>query len=1020
MLPTRFKTKSTFIDICIVFLLGLAPLLWFHSNHIVNSEDMFLLLDYEKWRNMFYVWNDLINVGSDYILITPTVIFQTLNSLPIILGATEGEAQRIMFVIWFTVPGLAMYWMMREFVRGEGSRTAALMAVGLYMFNLYQVPIWIGFNHANLCTYATFPAVLVLVRRVWMERRMFSIWGLALILVLLIASGTAINPPLLAVILMFMACYLVNLFISEGGLSDPESRRQLFRFIPGFTLAFVIVQAFWVIPFLGQHFLNLSQVSLSENIKFIEDTGWLKQISHSSSLSNVLTMQADWTWYQGWQEPYTTYSGSYSSNFVLKIFAWIPFSLAVIGLLFGKGAYKKFFAFATVIFLLLSMGVNGFMEPIYTWLVKNIPFFWIIRSPWYKFGIVTALGFAYLGGLGAAAIVRFLPLNRSPKGVTLVGFLFLANLVYTYPLILGKMFPTSDERKVLPHRHADVPDYVWQASRWLDEQNEYSRVITLPESTAWAYPWGFAGHMPAIWQFSHRPVVFPFFNKLAFNSGSNDLLKLYYQSLYNGWTDRAGEFARLLGSRYILHESDVRFELYAGDTDDPAFIREKLSHQSDISLAKSFGAWDIYRLDEKVEKFHTSPALTTVIGDLKTLVPMIALDKSLDNPAFLISDGNTQENLKQALTEWPLKEVQVAGTHTEQLKTQIEKKEVLLDENPATFTWHSQQMKSSIERSTQGVSIVKGEGMFPEDEGENQTHLWMVTNNGKHYHITNDSTQPLRTNLTLTATSFKTARSLYTYLNDKLLNVTTVLDPDQDHTLIIPSIELSPGENILSFYSPYGGDQRGTRRVTFGFKPNSIKLGPLNFNGNWWVPTEGTYKVRVNSSGSKTCQGINRVFIDGQPVEDGSSLTLDQGQHRVSLEQQCTEGYALQFVPSYDKGLQNSESPELKVTKISPSEYQIKTVASKPYFLIFNESYNPFWEVWVNGKQKKQHFIANGYANGYYIDQTGEQDIRVYYWPQTLFNIGGLISISCILFFAIMVIVFKFRTKKNNIPATPV
>jgi hypothetical protein len=998
-----FKNKPTAIDLCIVFVLGLVPLLWFRSNLVINSEDMALLLDYEKWHDILFVWNDKINVGTDYILITPDYFFQSINALPQIMGASAGEAQRIMFVVWFTIPGLSMYWMMREFVPGEGSRTAALMAVGLYMFNLYEIPMWLGFNHANICAYATFPAILVVIRRVWKERRMFSAWGLALLLILLVASGAAINPPLLAILLMFLSAYFINLFVAEGGVSDHESRQQLFRFLPGFFLAFVTVQAFWVIPFLGQQILNFSQVSLSENIKYIEDIGWLKGISVPTSLKNVITMQADWIWYQGWQEPYTIYSSNYKTNFVLKTFAWIPFSLVVIGLLFGKGTYKKFFGWVTVIFLLLSMGVNSFMEPIYSWLVKNIPFFWIIRSPWYKFGMVTVLGFAYLGGLGAAAIVRFWPLKKSPKGVAFVGFLFLANLVYTYPLVLGKMFPLSHERKILPHKHADVPDYVWEASRWLDEQDDYSRVITLPENTAWVYPWGFSSSMPAVFQFSHRSVVYPFFNKLAFNSGSNDLLKLYYQSLYNGWTDRAGELARLLGSRYILHERDVRQELYAGDTDDPTFIREKLSHQSGISMAKSFGDWDIYRINNGVEKFHVASELTALVGDLKTLVPIITLDKHLEKPAFLISDGNSKESLKQALTEWPLKEIQVAGTHVEKIRDQ----ETSLDQKPITFTWHSQQMKSSIERSISGVSIIKGDGLFPKEE--NQTYWWLQTNKGKHFYITNNSKQTVMTSLTLTANSFKTPRSLYTYLNDDLLNVTEVLPPDQDHALIIPNVKLQPGENILSFYTPYGGDQRGGKRVTFGFKPSSIKLGPFNFTGDWSLPREETYKVRVNASKSKECQGINRVFMDGQPVRNGATLTVGKGQHKVRMEQQCTEAYALQLVPVSRNTPQNLDYQKLETIKISPSEYRIKTVASKPYFLIFNESYNPFWEVTVNGKQQKQHFVANGYANGYYIDQVGEHDVHIYYWPQNLFIIGGLISAAVILLFVFAAII---RLKK--------
>jgi hypothetical protein len=1017
--PAEYPIKSVFVDLAFIILLGLTPLLWFHSDFIINSEDMALPPDFWKWRNIFYVWNEQVSVGTNYILTVPAVIFQTITALPQILGATAAESQRIMFVIWFTIPGLTMYWMMREFVRGDGSRAAALMAVGLYMFNLYQIPMWIGFSIANLCAYATLPAVLVLVRRVWQEKRLFSGWGLALVLVLLIASGAAINPPLLAVLLMFMSVYLVNLFVSEGGLSDPESRRQLLKFIPGFALAFVAVQSFWIIPFLGQYLLNLSLVDLAKTAENIESTGWLTGISANTGLLNVLRMQADWTWYQGWMEPYTTYSSAYRTNIVLLVFAWIPFTLAAIGAWSGKGTYRKFFGWATAASLLLSMGSNGFiMKPVYTWLVENIPLFWIIRSPWYKFGIITALGFAYLGGLGAAVLYQrtrsFLTVKEQPAKISMVILLFLANLVYTYPLVLGKMFPLPHERTVLPSRHADVPEYVWEASRWIDEQKEFSRIITLPESTSWIYPWGFSGSMPAVFQFSHRPVVFPFFNKLAFNSGSNDLLKLYYRSLYEGWTDHTGEFARLLGSRYILHESDVRYKLFAGDTDDPAFIRERLSRQSDIELAKSFGAWDIYRLKDGVERIYAAPAITPVIGDFNTLVPIIALDRRLDAPAFLLSEGNSSRILNKALSEWPLKTIQVAGTHIEDLKERINSGELVPRNTPIAFTWHSQQMKSSVQRAARGVILIKESGFFPEEKNGIDTYWWMEINKGKHFRVINQTDHTVISNLSLTTISFKTPRTLYTYLNDTLLKVTAMLAPDQEHTVIVPNITLQPGENILSFYSPYGLEKRGERNLSFGFKPGSIKVGPMNYEADWWTPAKDTYRLRVHSSNDRLSEKHNKLFFDGQPISNGSEVRVAAGPHHLALEQESSEDYSVQLTPASGKVRENTQSPGLDVERVSPTEFRIRASSSSPYFLVFNESYNPFWRISVNGKRIDEHFVVNGYANGYYIDQTGDHEIRLYYWPQILFNVGGAISLITILVFAISVTAGRLKKAKSR------
>ncbi len=1011
--------KGVFLDLCFIVLLGLTPLLWFHSDFILNSEDMVLHPDFEKWRNIFYVWNEQVSVGTNYILTLPAIIFQTFTALPQILGATAAQSQRIMFVLWFTLPGLTMYWMMREFVRGQGSRAAALMAVGLYMFNLYQIPMWIGFTIANLCAYATLPAVLVLVHRVWQEKRLFSGWGLALILVLLIASGAAINPPLMLVMILFMVGYFVNLFLTEDRVPKSKNRAQFFKFLFGLGLVFVLVQSFWIIPFLGQFILNLSLVDLAKTAETIESTGWLTGISVNTGLLNVLRMQADWTWYEGWGDSYTTYSSAYRGYSILDLFAWIPFTLAAIGAYFGKGTYRKFFGWATGASIILSMGANGFiMKPVYTWLVENVPLFWIIRSPWYKFGIITALGYAYLGGLGTAVLFertkRFLTIEGRPAKVSLVILLFLANLVYTYPLVLGKMFPLPHERTILPSRHADVPDYVWQASRWIDEQKEFSRIITLPESTSWIYPWGFSGSMPAVFQFSHRPVVFPFFNKLAFNSGSNDLLKLYYRSLYQGWTDHAGEFARLLGSRYLLHESDVRHELFAEDTDDPAFIREKLSKQSDVELAESFGAWDIYRLKDEVKRIYSVSALTPIIGDFNTLVPIIALDKQLDSPALLLSEGNSSDVLEKALNEWAIDKIQVEGTHSEGIKEKMNSGELAQKNIPVSFTWHSQQMKPSAQRTSKNVEVIKESGFFPEKKNGDNNYWWMKTNHGKHFRVINDTDHPIISNLSMITTSIEIPRTLHISLNSKLLNVTALLAPDQEHTVIISDVTIQPGENILSFYTPYIVSNKDGKPLGFGFKPGSVKFGPMDFEDDWWAPAKGLYRVRVLSSNDQLSKKQNKMYFDGKLVSDGAEIQVAAGNHHLAVEQVSYEEYSIQLTPVSGRVQKNPEYPSLDVERISPTEYRIKASSSAPYFLVFNESYNPFWKIWVNGEKRSEHFVVNGYANGYYIDQIGDHDIRLYYWPQTLFIIGGAVSLITILIFGFVVTSSRLKKAGSN------
>lgn len=70
------------------------------------------------------------------------------------------------------------------------------------------------------------------------------------------------------------------------------------------------------------------------------------------------------------------------------------------------------------------------------------------------------------------------------------------------------------------------------------------------------------------------------------------------------------------------------------------------------------------------------------------------------------------------------------------------------------------------------------------------------------------------------------------------------------------------------------------------------------------------------------------------------------------------------------------------------------------------------WIAYVNGKQihNEYHFIANGYANAWYINKTGTYTITLEFWPQKLFYIGAAISITTITLSTLYIAKNKIKT----------
>lgn len=92
--------------------------------------------------------------------------------------------------------------------------------------------------------------------------------------------------------------------------------------------------------------------------------------------------------------------------------------------------------------------------------------------------------------------------------------------------------------------------------------------------------------------------------------------------------------------------------------------------------------------------------------------------------------------------------------------------------------------------------------------------------------------------------------------------------------------------------------------------------------------------------------------------------------------------------------------PSISYRKINPTKYIVRINASDPYFLVFSESYHKDWIAYVDGQQisNEYHFMANGYANAWYINKTGTYNITLEFQQQKLFYVGSATSIVTLIF----------------------
>jgi hypothetical protein len=95
--------------------------------------------------------------------------------------------------------------------------------------------------------------------------------------------------------------------------------------------------------------------------------------------------------------------------------------------------------------------------------------------------------------------------------------------------------------------------------------------------------------------------------------------------------------------------------------------------------------------------------------------------------------------------------------------------------------------------------------------------------------------------------------------------------------------------------------------------------------------------------------------------------------------------------------------PDLSFHMVSPSLYDVHVNASGPYILVLSETYNPLWTAsgpWGTIPETN-HFVANGYANMWYITQPGVYHLQLRFLPNSYLTYGTDIALlTSILTFA--------------------
>lgn len=1031
-------------------LLAFIPLIWFRPwDTLITNGDFWLPLNPLNTLKqlssslMENISGGQINVAPYYII--PWVGFWSLFRL---FSLSLSTIEKMWFVSVFLLGAVSMFFLTKEIFGNKKEGWRNFLPVVLYVFNLYIMLT--GFVTTTLLAYMLMPLLLLIYMKGLKERDSFR-FAFCLSLASVFMASAVGNPPIYSIpfiLLFFFFAY--SLFF----------RRKYYfswKFNFQFLVLYLLFNAWW---------LYLLAASLLTQVGTIQSITAAATVGSSSKFLELVRLLGSWAFFAGHMGfAYFPFAQSYLNPVLATLTFLIPV-LCVLGFVFRvkKGrSLVVFFAVLAAVGILLSHGDSDDIFGKFDLLIhKIVPFFWIYREPFAKFMALTALAYAIL--LGSL----FAYLENRLKSRLLLNLLGVAAtaivLIVAWPLVTGDHYPGV--RGVLGSSRIKIQPYWFDMSKWFVGKESEGRVLVLPDNPNYLrsgipYAWGYdsidltPAFLSAPWiernnGFYPVPALSDRVSTLAYNR-----IHGYSQS-----PDNITGILRLLNVSRILQRNDIDLRRVASQPErySPEYLRQSLEAQKDFTLEKRFGLLDVYSLnkEQRLERFYAPSEIDCLGGNTSAIDYALDFTKSGSAPVVFaqpsdngISGSNDVcnndivvpvklvrkgRNFETDTAVYPATDVVgpsgpsgeanyyflpvtshgVYGLFSEMVNSESS------SSASSAFSIRKMQTSTDVVKSPAvAVSPSPGldySGSYELDSGE---YILTVTAPGLPDLLKEGSGSAVwRSSLTGSATP----SSDDSYAGEKSL----ALGPGQtDAFYRFPIERMGGGDYELSFFS----------KVNSGSPPAVIIWeNSCDIDAPVWVksdaganPCSSTFLVQPSMSSSA---GWTEYNVDYRPnpkakragvvfafLDSTGNILVSPGEtliNDVALHPKSYRGFVLAKRRDQEALL----PPEIKIIQRSPTKYIVGVShAIAPFYLVFSENFSKDWQARVANAavvNEDKHLLANGYANSWYLEKTGDFLVEVSYRPEKWFKLLVLVSILSIAGSGLLV-AFKLIRKRRKV-----
>ncbi|MEK7611535.1 MAG: alpha-(1-_3)-arabinofuranosyltransferase family protein [Patescibacteria group bacterium] len=1024
-------------------LLAFIPLLWFRPwDTLITNGDFWLPLNpLNTLRQLSSSWLENISGGQINSLsfhIIPWVGFWALFKF---FSLSLSTIEKMWFVSVFLLGAVSMYFLTKEIFENKRGSWRNFLPSVLYLFNLYIMIN--GFVTTNLLAYMMMPLLLLIYMKGIKGKDSFK-FAFFLSLATVFMASAAGNPPIYSIPFLLLAFFFVySLFFRR---QYPFSWKFNFEFI----ILYLLFNAWWLYPFLTS---LLSQAGTIQGITAAATVG------ATSKFIDLVRLLGSWAFFAGHMGfPYFPFAKSYL-NPVLATLTFLVPSLCVLGFVFrvkkGKSAVT-FFALLALVGIVFSHGQAGDIFGRLNALIHRVvPFFWIYREPFAKFTALTAFSYAILLGSLFSYLENRL---KSRLLLNILGVAATALvLTVAWPLLNGDHYPGT--RGVLGSSRTKIQPYWFEMSKWFAGKEREGRVLVLPENPDYLhsgipYAWGYDSTDITPF-FLSAPWIERNNGAYPVTALSDRVSALVYNRLhgFSRSPDNISGLLSLLNVSRILQRNDVDLRRINSQPErySPEYLRRVLEAQKDIALENSFGLLDVYSLnkEQRWDRIYVPNEIDCLGGNAQALnyfpdfaapgsVPVIFSQPSGNTavngdgchenvivPVKFTRKGQTFEtgpiifvpggDFKTAV--YPVTDVlgaaalngddnhyylPVSTSGTYRLLGERADSPVGGGSSPVFNIRNIQTNETVAGALVEGLSFSPDLDYIGSYNLNPGSYVFKVSASGLPNLLKEGSESGLWKS---SLTGVVTPLSGDSYAGEKSLGLGRGLT---DAFYSFPLDKIGGGYYELSFFNKVnsgappaviiwenncdidqpvwvksGGSGEDPCSSTFLVQPT------MTASADW---SEYSVDYKLNPKAKKA--GVVFAFLDAPGnIYTNSGETLI---NNVALRIKFYRGFVLENRSG--KTLLNR--PEIKIAQRSATKYSVAVRnATAPFYLVFSENFSEDWQASVANSGiigEDKHFLANGYANSWYLEKTGDYQIEVSYLPETWFRFFSAVSLISI------------------------